>query len=312
MQSLFEVILPVFLIIGFGYFATWRKWISDEGIDSLMRFAQGFAVPLLLFTGISRINLEESFHAPLLVSFYAGALTSGAVCLLAALYLFRRPLMDAVAIGFIGLFSNTMLLGIPITERAFGAEALSWNYAIIAIHAPLLYAVGITAMEIAKTRGMGLSIGRLLRQIANAVLHNPLIIGILCGWVVNVGGIKLPTPFWDAVTMINRSAIPVALFGLGGILLRYKPEGDVRVIAFAVTMSLILHPAVTYGLAHFVFQLDMRPLRSATLSAAMPPGVNAYLFANMYGVAKRVSASSVLFATALSTFTVWVWLAILP
>ena len=47
-------------------------------------------------------------------------------------------------------------------------------------------------------------------------------------------------------------------------------------------------------------------------NAAMAPGVNAYLFAHMYGVAKRVNASAVLIATALSILTTWAWLTILP
>jgi hypothetical protein len=44
----------------------------------------------------------------------------------------------------------------------------------------------------------------------------------------------------------------------------------------------------------------------------MAPGVNAYVFANMYGTAKRVAATSVLVATALSVATVWLWLTLLP
>ena len=44
----------------------------------------------------------------------------------------------------------------------------------------------------------------------------------------------------------------------------------------------------------------------------MAPGVNAYLFADMYGAAKRVAASSVLIATAVSLLTIWAWIAILP
>jgi predicted permease len=44
----------------------------------------------------------------------------------------------------------------------------------------------------------------------------------------------------------------------------------------------------------------------------MAPGVNAYVFANMYGVARRVIASSVLISTAVSVLSVWMWLAILP
>ena len=43
----------------------------------------------------------------------------------------------------------------------------------------------------------------------------------------------------------------------------------------------------------------------------MAPGVNAYIFANMYGRAKRVAASSVLVATAASILTAWMWLMVL-
>ena len=46
--------------------------------------------------------------------------------------------------------------------------------------------------------------------------------------------------------------------------------------------------------------------------AAMPAGINAYLFAHMYGVGKRVAATSVLICTAASILTVWAWLQILP
>ena len=69
---------------------------------------------------------------------------------------------------------------------------------------------------------------------------------------------------------------------------------------------------MTWGLGRFVLRLDTDQLRSAVMTAAMAPGVNAYLFANLYGVATRVAASAVLLATAASIFTVWGWLHILP
>jgi predicted permease len=76
-------------------------------------------------------------------------------------------------------------------------------------------------------------------------------------------------------------------------------------------LSLILHPAVTWGMG-LLLGLSTGQMRSAVVTAAMAPGVNAYVFANIYGVAKRVAASSVLIATALSILTVWGWLALLP
>lgn len=271
MQALIDVILPVFLVIGFGYLAAWRKWISDDAIENVMTFSQNFAVPTLLFTGIAGIDLGENFHPPLLFSFYAGAFSGGTFAFLGARYVFKRSVVDSLAIGFVGLFSNSLLLGIPITERAYGSDALAWNYAIISIHAPLLLSVGITLMEVARSSGQGLSLGALLRQIASAVLKNPLILGITAGWIVNATNTQLPTPVWDAVHMMNRAAIPAALFGLGGVLLRYRPEGDMRVIIWAITASLIVHPMVMFGLGHWVFALDTAALRSGTITAAMAP-----------------------------------------
>jgi len=58
--------------------------------------------------------------------------------------------------------------------------------------------------------------------------------------------------------------------------------------------------------------LSTEALRSAVVTGAMAPGVNAYLFANMYGVAKRVTASAVLIGTGLTIVTATFWLSILP
>jgi len=68
---------------------------------------------------------------------------------------------------------------------------------------------------------------------------------------------------------------------------------------------------VTLALTH-AFGTPLAGVRSAVLTAAMPPGVNAYLFAALYGRAQRVAASSVLVATALSLLTAWFWLGLLP
>lgn len=312
MQALIEVILPVFLIVGFGYAARWRDWISDDRVDGLMSFAQNFAVPMLLFAGIVRMDLGEHFQVPFLLSFYAGAFSGGLFAFVGARYLFKRALTDSVAIGFAGMFSNSLLLGVPITERAYGVEALVWNFAIISIHAPLLYGVGIAAMEIARVKGKGLSPLALLKQIGTSVLRNPLVLAIASGWVVNLLDIKVPAPIWDAVILLGGAGIPAALFGLGGVLLRYKPDGDMRLIFWTIFASLILHPVVTFVFGTQVFALAVEPLRSATIGAAMASGVNSYLFASIYGVGKRVAASVVLLGTAMSVVTIWVWLAVLP
>jgi hypothetical protein len=312
LQALLDVILPVFLVIGAGYLAAWRSFISAQVVDALMHFAQGLAVPCLLFASIARLDLSASYDPGLFLSFYIGAFSGFAFGAAGARYLFGRPAEDCVAIGFACLFSNSLLLGLPITERAYGAGALAANYAIISIHAPLFYAFGITAMEIVRSRGRGLSPAALGRQIGRGILTNPLVVGILAGFAVNFAGNPLPETVWAAVDMIARTALPTALFGLGGVLVRYRPEGDKATIAMIVAISLVAHPLITWLLGRLAFSLSVDQLRSAVVTASMAPGVNAYLFANMYGSARRVAASGVLVGTAVSILTVWVWLAVLP
>jgi len=312
MSALIEVILPVFLVLGFGYAAVALKWLSDDAVDGLMRFAQGFAAPCLLFRGVAKLDLGAAYQPGLLLSFYIAAFACFTAGSLIARFVFHRSGPDSVAIGFCCLFSNSLLLGLPIMQRAYGTDALAGNYAIISIHAPMFYAFGITTMEIVRHRGQGLATRALAARILAGIARNPLVIGIGLGFAVNLFGSPLPAPVWSAVDMMAASALPAALFGLGGVMVRYRPEGDFRLIGMVVALALIVHPALAWGLGRGVFGVTVPQLRSSIVTAAMAPGVNAYLFANMYGAARRIAASSVLIATAVSVLTIWFWLSVLP
>ncbi|AXC48347.1 AEC family transporter [Paracoccus suum] len=314
MAGLFSVVLPVFLVLGFGYLVAWRGWMGADAVDAVMRFAQNFALPVLVFQSMARLDIGHGFDLALLAAFYAGAFVSFFAGWAGGRWLFRRSPEDCVAIGFICLFSNSLLLGLPLTERAYGPDSLAGNYAIIAIHSPLMYTFGITFMEFTRARGMRLSVSRVAWRALSGVLRTPLVMGIIAGLAVNLliqAGLVLPQGVWDAAAMMARAAIPAALFGLGGVLVRYRPAGDAGAIAMCCLCVLVLHPAVTYGLGR-TFGLDAPAMRSAVVTAAMPPGVNAYLFAAMYGSAQRVAASTVLIATLAAVLTAWAWLSILP
>jgi predicted permease len=198
-----------------------------------------------------------------------------------------------------------VLLGLPITERAYGTEALTANFAIIAVHAPIGYTLGIAVMEL--VRGRGLSGKALLQKIVKSVLKNALVIALSLGFAVNLSGIVLPEIMTDGVDLLSRGALPVALFGLGGVLVRYRPEGDIRVILYICAISLFVHPALVWITGSYA-NLSTSDFRSAVLTAAMAPGVNAYIFAQMYGRAQRVAASAVLISTGLTIFTASLWL----
>ena len=308
MSALLDVIIPVFLIIGFGYCAVWTKLFSEETIDGLMKFTQNFAIPVLLFDAIAKVDLFNVFDLSLFLSFYLGATAGFLIGFLGSRYLFGRPIEDSVAIGFCCLFSNTVMLGLPITERAYGTDALQYNFAIVSIHAPFCYFLGITVMELVKSSEK--SIKKNVFVILKAMFSNALVVGIVLGFIVNILGLSIADTIQASINMITAVALPAALFGMGGILYQYRPEGDAGPILMVCAVSLIIHPLIVW-LTGSKFNLNDAQMRSAVITAAMAPGINTYVFANMYGRARRVASTGVLLSTTLSIGTVWCWLNIL-
>ena len=309
MSALLDVIIPVFLIIGCGYCTVWTKLFSLDTIDGLMRFTQNFAIPVLLFDAIAKVDLVTVFDLNLFFSFYLGATIGFLLGFFGSYYLFSRPLEDSVVIGFCCLFSNTVMLGLPITERAYGEDALRHNFAIVSIHAPFCYFLGITVMELVRSSEKNLK-GNIL-VILKAMFSNALVVGIMLGFLVNISEIQLANSIQSSIDMITAVALPAALFGMGGVLYQYRPQGDIGPIIMVCAVSLIIHPTVVW-FSGLNFDLSKTQLRSAVITAAMAPGINTYVFASMYGSAKRVASTGVLVSTTLSIGSIWVWLSLLP
>ncbi len=298
--------MPVFLLIGAGYSAVWTRLLAPDHIDGLMKFVLGFAIPCLIFNAMASMNLEGGFSPALFASFYTGSLAAFTAGLLGARFMFRRPWEDSVVVGFTALFGNTVLMGLSIVGRAYGPESLDATFAIVALHAPFCYLVGITAMELARAQSIGAV--ATARTVLTAMFRNSIMLGIFFGLAFNVFGIPIPPLVGDALKMLGSAALPAALFGLGGILVRYKPEGDSKLIAYVCLLALVVHPLVAWLMGDALFSLNRDLLRSAVITSAMAPGINAYIFSSLYGRAQRVTASAVLAATALSILTASGWI----
>lgn len=306
MLSIFLTVLPVFLILGAGYVLGRVKYLPDEVADSLNLYAMKIAVPCLLFMAMYNLDFRNAFQLPMLVSFYTGAITCFvAGIILSRIFWGRRP-GESVAVGFCAVFSNSVLIGTPIVMLAFGEEALTPAFGIIAFHASSLYAIGMTTMEFAKQDGR--SFLDTIKIAFSAVIANPLMIGILTGVAFNLSGINLFAPLEQALDMVRITAIPVSLVGIGIVLTRYKISSEFSEAIMVSVLSLGLHPLIAFVLSYHVFELDLIYVQVAVIIAAMPPGMNVYIFANLYQRALGLSASVLVIANIISVFTITGWL----
>ena len=308
LYEIFDIVAPVFIVVGAGYAAVKGKLLADDPIDQLMKFAIQFAIPCLLFRATSTIDLAVAFDWRLLLSYYAAAIACFGLAYLVVRKGFKRRPGEAVGVAFAALFSNLVLLGLPISERAWGIDGMAPSFALVSVNAPICYLVGITTMEL--LRADGRSAIDTSRIVINAIFRNSLMIGILLGFFVNFSGLPLPAPLLGAIDLLARASLPVALFALGGLLTRYQLSKSLGEAGLIAAMSLILQPALTWLLA-WQLQLPDATTRAIVLMAAAAPGLNAYLFAAMYNRGQDVAASSVLLSTLLSVFTISAWLLLL-
>ena len=305
LASILNVVAPVFLIVAAGYVAVRLTWFNGAQIDHLMRFAVQLAIPCLLFKATSTIDLASAYDWRMLLSYYLAAIASFIISYQIMRRLFLKRAGEAIAAAFCALYSNLVLLGLPISELAWGTDNMAPSFALVSVNAPVCYLIGITVMEY--LRADGRSPSETVTVAFRAMFRNSMMLGIGLGFVVNFGGLLLPSALISAIDLLARASLPLVLFALGGVLTRYALSKSLSEASVITSLSLVFQPAASWWLA-LQFGLDMQITRSLVLMSAMAPGLNAYLFAGMYHRSLDIASSSVLLSTILSLFSVSIWL----
>lgn len=309
MLAIINVIAPIFALMALGYCAVRFRLFPAEGIKGLIGFVNNFATPCLLFHSIATSDFRSAFNIAIIGPFYLGALICFAVGIIIARKLFGNTPGEAVSVSFSGTFTNTVLVGLPIMQRAYGAESLPVTLSIIGLHGAILLSLGMVAMELVRRDGR--SLGATLFLAVRRVASNPLIWGIAAGMIASVLELQLIEPAEAFFLMMSQAVVPAALFGIGGALNEYRLSESWQQALIASMIKLILHPALAYVLMVWVLRVDIQTARYGILLAAMPPGINVYVFATYYNRGNSVAANTILIATLTSAVSISAWLLIL-
>ena len=303
------VILPVFLLVLIGFFSCFIHLLEKWFVDNLAKLCQDFGIPFLLFFNLAILDLNNAFDFQILSCFYISMVISFLVINWISYFIFKQTYKNSIILGFCAMFSNGVLLGLPISERAFGSESLFINYTIIVGHAPFCYLVGITLIEFMKTDKTSFFSG--LGSSLKAIFYNNLAIGILLGIGFNILKFEFSVNTKELLRIGTVWIIPVSLFTMGGVLYFYRITNSYKITITIIFTSLFLQPAVVYSLGVYIWNIDLYYLRNAVIMAAMAPGLNAYFFANMYDSCRATVATTICVSTALTIFSSSFWIYIL-
>lgn len=276
--------------------------LEKAGVRGLVLFVFNLAIPLLLFRSLASNQLPDDIEWSFILSFYGGSFACYFLGMAIGRFFFNRTLDHQAIFGMSAGFSNTVLVGIPILLTAYGPDATLPIFLLIAFHSSTL--MPLTTILIQIKQGGEISVGRQVRSVALELVKNPIIMGLLLGLVANLMGLVLPTGIDRTVELLGSSAIPCALFAMGASLAGYPLMGDVTPAVLLTAIKLILHPLLVWILAVPVFGLDGIWVPVAVTMAALPTGVNAYLFGARYDAAPGVAARTVLLSTFFSLGTI--------
>jgi len=300
-SGILAVIAPVFGLMVLGFAAARRRWFEELATRGLVRFVFHFAIPALLFRSLAVIDLPADVEWGFLLSFYAGSLLVYALGMATARFLYRRPPDIQAIFGMSAGFSNTVLVGIPVLLAAYGPQASLPTFLLIALHSPILMPLTVALIQVGQ--GEAGALGERLRRGAGELLRTPIITSVLAGLLVNFAGWPLPAVLDSAAQLLGSAAVPCALFAMGASLAAFPLRGDLTPALLLATVKLVLHPLIVWLLAVPLLGLDGIWVSVAVTMAAMPTGVNAYLFAARYEAAEGVASRAVFISTAASVVT---------
>jgi len=305
MSTLFGIVAPVFALIGLGAAAVRLRFLEAVAVKGMSDFVFYLAMPSLLFR--SMVTAPPLRLLDVAGSFIVGALLLFAVAAVVSRVGFRQRISTAGVFALNAVFGNTVMLGVPIVDSAFGPEGVACLLAVVAFHSAILLPLATILIEADGGAAGHRGPGAVLKASLPGLVRNPVVVTIVGALLWRQTGLGLAAPVDRLLALLGAAGPPLALFCLGATL--PKPEGlkGLRDVAVAAALKLLVMPALVAGLAWLA---GVRGVAFAVvvLAAAMPTGANAFLLARRFGTMMEASASTVVVSTALSLLTLTVLL----
>ncbi len=301
MSTIAATVVPVFGSVALGYALARGGLFSADSGRALVRFMYYLAIPAMLFRSLAAAELPATMPWAYLAAFYLPSLLIFALAMLLARRAFGWARHETGIAGMSAGYANMVLLGFPLTLSAFGPSAALPLFILLATQSALFFPLTTWALE-RRADGQRAAPLALVRR-ALRLLLNPVIAGLLLGVAANLAGVEVPLPLDRLLAIIGAAAPGCALIALGISVAQYRLGGGYRDVTVLVVLKLLVHPLLVFLACH-VFAVPAAWMQVAVLLAAMPSGINAFIFASQYEVRQEAVSKAIVISTALSPLVV--------
>lgn len=301
-MSVLTIVMPIFVLIAVGYIAARFGVLSDGAQKGISEFAFNYAMPALLFRGITNAGPMPVGAAGIAVAYFGSAALIWLLATLVTRVVLRRPAVDAATVAMTSCFGNVVMVGIPMVLAVVGEAGAAPMAILLALHSPLLWIVGTLHQQTVERRS-GRSPLRMIVDVMGELAANPLLISIAAGVAWRLIGVPLPQAVDSSVALMAQAGVPCAQVALGASLTRFAIKGQLPTLSAVLVLKLIVFPAVVYVMAVQIFQLPRSAAEVALILASMPAGANAYLFAQRTQRVVNSTSGAIALGTLLGAVT---------
>ncbi len=281
--KIFEVIFPVFFVIGVGYYLGKKNPKFDTNFITV--FAGNIGTPAMIFYTVTTTGITLNIFIHYFV--YALIMIGGfALIGLILLFLLRKdPSMELPPL----ILPNTGNMGIPICLFAYGTQGLGIASAVASVIILFHFTLGIFLAQ--------------KRFSLDVVIKSPPVYAIIVSVIFLFFQIETPLFLENTTFLLTYATIFLVLMSLGIALTKLKFS-----LKDSILLSLcrvILGPVIAFTIIYY-FKLSGFPAGVLLIQSAMPSAILNYLVGSMYSPKKIVDsiASTIVVSTIMSFFTI--------
>ncbi len=283
--KLFEVLFPVFFVVGIGYYLG----KNNPKIDTtfITSFAANIGTPAMVIYAITSTGINFEIFRDY---FWYYLLAIGLFALVGIFTLYLLKTKDIVRELPPLIFPNTGNMGLPICMFAYGSKGLGVSASITSLIILCHFTLGVFLAD----RKFNL----------NVILKNPPFYAIIFSAIVLFYGIKMPVFVVNTTEWLMYVTIFLILMSLGIALTRLKVFSLSNALISSFT-RMIIGPAIGFLLI-FIFDLKGFAAGVLLIQCSMPSAVLNYLVGSIYSPKKIVDsiASTIVVSTLISFVTI--------
>ncbi|MDO4647563.1 MAG: AEC family transporter [Eubacteriales bacterium] len=294
---------PVFLMMCLGYLLKRIHWMEEEFALKINSFVFKVPLPVLLFYQLGSADFVDSWDGKFVGFCFLSTVLS--ILLVAGVsFLAVREGKQRGEFIQASYRSSAAILGIAYITNIYGQTAMA---PLMILGAVPLYNIMAVVVLTVTSSGSGKLEKAVLMKTLKGILTNPIILGILFGFLWSLSGISFGNIASKTLTNIGNLATPLGLMAMGASVDFQKLSGAVKPALVATFFKLVglcmifLPLAVMFGFRGEQLVAIVVMLGSATT-------VTSYVMAKNMGHEGSLSSCAVILTTILSSFTLTFWI----